>query len=171
MFIDRAGDADPLSPAAPTVGTSTKFSREDHGHGVEQRVLQQDPLADADTLGKFQIDDHGNAYTTEPDTEHGTAQSADFARFTHADYIGELSGEPNPLAQTLGRYYFLIVDHKLQVTANNAFGQLQWQDADWADLLVTGAAIVGREPMTPPPFLTSPKTAMCSLIGIPATSA
>ena len=117
-------------PATPTVGTSTNFSREDHGHGVEQRVLNQDPNADADTLGKFQIDPQGNAYTTEPDTEHGTAQSADFARFTHADYIGELSGEPNPLAQTLGTYYFLIVDHKLQVTANNAFGQLRWQDAD-----------------------------------------
>ena len=113
-----------------------------HGHPT-QRVLQQDPLADADTLGKFQIDDHGNAYTTEPDTEHGTAQSADFARFTHADYIGELSGEPNPLAQTLGKYYFLIVDHKLQVTANNAFGQLQWQDADWSDILVTNASYRG----------------------------
>ena len=96
----------------------TNFSREDHGH--EQRVLNQDPNADADTLGKFQVDPQGNAYTTTPDTEHGTAQTADFARFTHADYIGELSGEPNPLAQTLGTYYFLIVDHKLQVTANNS---------------------------------------------------
>ena len=77
-----------------------------------QRVLNQDPNADADTLGKFQIDPQGNAYTTTPDTEHGTAhRTADFARFTHADYIGELSGEPNPLAQTLGTYYFLIVDH------------------------------------------------------------
>ena len=83
-------------------------------------MLNQDPNASADTLGKFQIDPQGNAYTTTPDTEHGTAQSADFARFTHADYIGELSGEPNPLAQTLGTYYFLIVDHKLQVTANNS---------------------------------------------------
>ena len=108
-----------------------------------QRVLNQDPNADADTLGKFQIDPQGNAYTTTPDTEHGTAQSADFARFTHADYIGELSGEPNPLAQTLGTYYFLIVDHKLQVTANNSFGQLRWEDADWSDLLVAGAGYRG----------------------------
>ena len=54
-----------------------------------------------------------------------------------------MSGEPNPLAQTLGTYYFLIVDHKLQVTANNAFGQLRWQDADWSDLLVTGAGYRG----------------------------
>ena len=108
-----------------------------------QRVLNQDPNADADTLGKLQIDPQGNAYTTEPDTEHGTAQSADFARFTHADYIGELSGEPNPLAQTLGTYYFLIVDHKLQVTANNSFGQLRWEDAHWSDLLVTGAGYRG----------------------------
>ena len=54
-----------------------------------------------------------------------------------------MSGEPNPLAQTLGTYYFLIVDHLLQVTANNAFGQLRWQDADWSDLLVTGAAYRG----------------------------
>ena len=106
VFAARAGDADPVAPAAPTVGTSTNFSREDHGHGVEQRVLNQDPNADADTLGKLQIDPQGNAYTTEPDTEHGTAQSADFARFTHADYIGELSGEPNPLAQTT-RYLLL----------------------------------------------------------------
>ena len=143
VFGDRAGDADPEATATPTVGTSTNFSREDHGHGVEQRVLNQDPKADADTLGKLQVDPQGNAYTTEPDTEHGTAQSADFARFTHADYIGELSGEPNPLAQTLGTYYFLIVDHKLQVTANNSFGQLRWEDADWADLLVTGAAYRG----------------------------
>ena len=108
-----------------------------------QRVLNQDPNASADTLGKFQIDPQGNAYTTTPDTEHGTAQSADFARFTHADYIGELSGEPNPLAQTLGTYYFLIVDHKLQVTANNSFGQLRWEDAPWSDLLVTGAGYRG----------------------------
>ena len=108
-----------------------------------QRVLNQDPNADADTLGKFQIDPQGNAYTTTPDTEHGTAQSADFARFTHADYIGELSGEPNPLAQTLGTYYFLIVDHKLQVTDNNSFGQLRWEDAPWSDLLVTGAGYRG----------------------------
>ena len=121
VFADRAGDADPVAPADATVGTSENFSREDHGHGVQQRVLNQDPNADADTLGKLQIDPQGNAYTTEPDTEHGTAQSADFARFTNADYIGELSGEPNPLAQTLGTYYFLIVDHKLQVTANNSF--------------------------------------------------
>ena len=143
VFADRAGDADPLSPAAPTVGTSTNFSREDHGHGVEQRVLNQDPNASADTLGKFQVDPQGNAYTTTPDTEHGTAQTADFARFTHADYIGELSGEPNPLAQTLGTYYFLIVDHKLQVTANNSFGQLRWEDAAWSDLLVPGAGYRG----------------------------
>ena len=143
VFNDRAGDADPVAPAAPTVGTSTNFSREDHGHGVEQRVLNQDPNASADTEGKLQIDPQGNAYTTTPDTEHGTAQTADFARFTHADYIGELSGEPNPLAQTLGTYYFLIVDHKLQVTANNAFGQLRWQDADWSDILATGAGYRG----------------------------
>ena len=64
--------------------------------GYEQRVLNQDPNASADTLGKFQIDPQGNAYTTTPDTEHGTAQSADFARFTHADYIGELSGRAEP---------------------------------------------------------------------------
>ena len=108
-----------------------------------QRVLNQDPGADADTLGKFQIDAQGNAYTTTPDTEHGTAQDADFARFTHADYIGELSGEPNPLAQTLGTYYFLIVDHKLQVTANNSFGQLRWEDAPWSDLLLAGAGYRG----------------------------
>ena len=108
-----------------------------------QRVLNQDPNASADTLGKFQVDPQGNAYTTTPDTEHGTAQTADFARFTHADYIGELSGEPNPLAQTLGTYYFLVVDHKLQVTANNSFGQLRWEDAPWSDLLVTGAGYRG----------------------------
>ena len=108
-----------------------------------QRVLNQDPNADAGTEGKLQIDPQGNAYTTTPDTEHGTAQTADFARFTHADYIGELSGEPNPLAQTLGTYYFLIVDHKLQVTANNSFGQLRWQDADWSDILATGAGYRG----------------------------
>ena len=48
VFTNRAGDADPVAPAAPTVGTSTNFSREDHGHGVEQRVLNQDPNADAD---------------------------------------------------------------------------------------------------------------------------
>ena len=132
-----------MAPSTPTVGTSTNFSREDHGHGVEQRVLNQDPNADATTLGKFQIDPQGNAYTTTPDTEHGTAQTADFARFTHADYIGELSGEPNPLAQTLGTYYFLIVDHKLQVTANNSFGQLRWEDAPWSDLLVAGAGYRG----------------------------
>ena len=113
------------------------------GTSVEQRVLQQDPNADADTLGKFQVDPQGNAYTTTPDVEHGTAQSADFARFTHADYIGELSGEPNPLAQTLGTYYFLIVDHKLQVTVNNALGQLEWQDADWSDILLPLAAFRG----------------------------
>ena len=143
VFTNRAGDADPVAPAAPTVGTSTNFSREDHGHGVEQRVLNQDPNADVTTLGKFQIDPQGNAYTTTPDTEHGTAQDADFARFTHADYIGELSGEPNPLAQTLGTYYFLIVDHKLQVTANNSFGQLRWEDAPWSDLLVVNAGYRG----------------------------
>ena len=74
VFTNRAGDADPLSPSDPTVGTSTNFSREDHGHGVEQRVLNQDPNADADTEGKLQIDPQGNAYTTTPDTEHGTAQ-------------------------------------------------------------------------------------------------
>ena len=112
------------------------------GHPT-QRVLNQDPNASADTLGKFQVDPQGNAYTTTPDTEHGTAQSADFARFTHADYIGELSGEPNPLAQTLGTYYFLIVDHKLQVTANNSFGQLRWEDAPWSDLLVANAGYRG----------------------------
>ena len=60
----------------------------------------------------------------------GRRNQRTFARFTHADYIGELSGEPNPLAQTLGTYYFLIVDHKLQVTANNClWGQLRWEDA------------------------------------------
>ena len=112
------------------------------GHPT-QRVLNQDPNADATTLGKFQVDPQGNAYTTTPDTEHGTAQDADFARFTHADYIGELSGEPNPLAQTLGTYYFLIVDHKLQVTANNSFGQLRWEDAPWSDLLVVNAGYRG----------------------------
>ena len=143
VFSNRAGDADPVAPSTPTVGTSTNFSREDHGHGVDQRVLNQDPNASAGTLGKFQIDPQGNAYTTTPDTEHGTAQSADFARFIHADYIGELSGEPNPLAQTLGTYYFLIVDHKLQVTANNSFGQLRWEDADWSDLLVANAGYRG----------------------------
>ena len=113
------------------------------GTPTEQRVLNQDPNADATTLGKLQIDPQGNAYTTEPDTEHGTAQEADFGRFTHADYIGELSGEPNPLAQTLGTYYFLIVDHKLQVTETNALGQLSWEDADWSDLLVAGAGFRG----------------------------
>ena len=120
----------------------TTIDTHEVGH-PEQRVLNQAPNADADTLGKFQIDGQGNAYTTEPDTEHGTAQSADFARFTHADYIGELSGEPNPLAQTLGTYYFLIVDHKLQVTANNAFGVLRWEDASWSDLLVADAEYRG----------------------------
>ena len=120
----------------------TTIDTHEVGH-PEQRVFNQAPNASADTLGKFQIDPQGNAYTTEPDTEHGTAQSADFARFTHADYIGELSGEPNPLAQSLGSYYFLIVDHKLQVTANNAFGVLRWEDASWSDLLVVDAEYRG----------------------------
>ena len=53
VFTDRAGDADPVATDTPTVGTSTNFSREDHGHGIEQRVLNQDPNADADTLGKL----------------------------------------------------------------------------------------------------------------------
>ena len=52
VFANRAGDADPLSPAAPTVGTSTNFSREDHGHGVEQRVLNQDPNAERRHTGQ-----------------------------------------------------------------------------------------------------------------------
>ena len=81
VFADRAGDAAPqnVGPAAAAVGTATKYSREDHVHSedaaaTEQRVLNQDPAADADTLGKLQIDPQGNAYTTTPDTEHGTAQ-------------------------------------------------------------------------------------------------
>ena len=49
------------------------------GHPT-QRVLNQDPNADADTLGKFQIDPQGNAYTTTPDTEHGTAQDPPTSR-------------------------------------------------------------------------------------------
>ena len=56
---------------------------------------------------------------------------------------GSFRGEPNPLAQTLGTYYFLIVDHKLQVTANNSFGQLRWEDAPWSDLLVVNAGYRG----------------------------
>ena len=139
-----AGNTDLIPDAKTGVTGAVNTHDSDLGsHASAQRVLNQDPNADADTLGKIQIDPQGNAYTTEPDTEHGTAQSADFARFTHADYIGELSGEPNPLAQTLGSYYFLIVDHKLQVTANNSFGQLRWEDADWSDLLVAGAGYRG----------------------------
>ena len=144
VFANRAGDVDPVAPAAPTVGTSTNFSREDHGHGVEQRVLNQDPNASADHPGQVPGRPAGERL------HHHTgyrawhcAGSADFARFTHADYIGELSGEPNPLAQTLGTYYFLIVDHKLQVTANNSFGQLRWEDAPWSDLLVVNAGYRG----------------------------
>ena len=136
-----------------------------------QRVLNQAPNADADTLGKLQIDPQGNAYTTEPDTEHGTAQSADFARFTHADYIGELSGEPNPLAQTLGSYYFLIVDHKLQVTANNAFGVLRWEDASWSDLLVVDAEYRGVRSGDAGALPHIRKTAMSTLTGIATISA
>ena len=139
-----SGNTDLIPDAKTGVTGAVNTHDSDLGsHASAQRVLNQDPNADADTLGKLQIDPQGNAYTTEPDTEHGTAQDADFARFTHADYIGELSGEPNPLAQTLGTYYFLIVDHKLQVTANNSFGQLRWEDADWSDLLVAGAGYRG----------------------------
>ena len=141
-------NTDPVARNRGTTARNEASAAQDDidAHEVDhptQRVLNQDPNASADTEGKFQIDPQGNAYTTTPDTEHGTAQTADFARFTHADYIGELSGEPNPLAQTLGTYYFLIVDHKLQVTANNAFGQLRWQDADWSDILATGAGYRG----------------------------
>ena len=120
----------------------TTIDTHEVGHPT-QRVLNQDPNADADTLGKVQIDPQGNAYTTEPDTEHGTAQDADFARFTYAGYIGELSGEPNPRAQALGARYFLTTDHKLQVIASNAFGQNEWRDDDWVNILVAGARYRG----------------------------
>ena len=131
----------PLPPRWEPLPT---FSREDHGHGVEQRVLNQDPNAERRPPWASSRSTHRGTPTPPRRTLNtGRHKPPTFARFTHADYIGELSGEPNPLAQTLGTYYFLIVDHKLQVTANNSLGQLQWEDAAWSDLLVVNAGYRG----------------------------
>ena len=104
---------------------------------TEQRVLQQDPMGSAATLGKFQIDPTGNAYGTVPDTELGVLATGDFTVFNHADYAGELDFEPNAQSFPLGEHYFLIVDHKLRVTiASTAYpGTNEWADGDWSDLL------------------------------------
>ena len=112
---------------------------------TEQRVLQQDPMGSAATLGKFQIDPTGNAYGTVPDTELGVLATGDFTVFNHADYAGELDFEPNAQSFPLGEHYFLIVDHKLRVTiASTAYpGTNEWADGDWSDLLVAGARYRG----------------------------
>ena len=71
-----AGNTDLIPDAKTGVTGAVNTHDSDLGsHASAQRVLNQDPNADADTLGKLQIDPQGNAYTTEPDTEHGTAQS------------------------------------------------------------------------------------------------
>ena len=114
------------------------------GTHTEQRVLNEQPDdADADTLGKFIIEPGGNAYTTHQETVQGVPATGDFAVFSHANYIGELTGDPNPLSVPLGTYYFLTVDHRLRVTAINALNQQRWTNASWSDLLVTGGAYRG----------------------------
>ena len=169
----HAGDTGLIPDAKTGVAGAINTHNDAAGsHAASQRVLNQDPNAGATTLGKLQVDPQGNAYTTEPDTEHGTAQDADFARFTHADYIGELSGEPNPLAQTLGTYYFLVVDHLLQVTAKQRFravcdGRTPIGPTCW----LPARPIAAHEPTMPLHFRISSKTAMYSLTGIAATFA
>ena len=70
-----AGNTDLIPDAKTGVTGAVNTHDSDLGsHASAQRVLNQDPNADADTLGKLQIDPQGNIYTTEPDTEHGTAQ-------------------------------------------------------------------------------------------------
>ena len=114
------------------------------GTPTEQRVLQQDPVGDATTEGKFQIAPNGYAYTTIPDIQLGVLATGDFLPFDHAMYIGAFSGDPNPLSVPAGTYYFETVGHKLRKTALNAFGQLRWQDAPWSEILPTGARYRGN---------------------------
>ena len=114
------------------------------GTPTEQRVLNQDPVGDATTEGKFQIAPNGFAYSTIPDIELGTLATGDFENFDHTNYIGAFGGDPNPLSVPLGTYYFLTVDHKLRKTANNAFGQARWQDAPWSEILPAGARYRGN---------------------------
>ena len=115
------------------------------GTPTEQRVLNEQPDdADADTLGKFIIEPGGNAYTTHRETVQGVPATGDFAVFSHTNYIGELSGDPNPLSVTIGTYYFLTVDHRLRKTALNSLNQQAWTNAAWSDLLVTGGAYRGN---------------------------
>ena len=114
------------------------------GPATPQRVLNQDPVGDATTEGKFQIAPNGFAYSTIPDIELGTLATGDFENFDHPMYIGGFGGDPNPLSVPLGTYYFLTVDHKLRKTANNAFGQARWQDAPWSEILPAGARYRGN---------------------------
>ena len=114
------------------------------GTPTEQRVLQQDPVGDATTDGKFQIAPNGFAYSTIPDIELGTLATGDFENFDHTNYIGAFGGDPNPLSVPLGTYYFLTVDHKLRKTANNAFNQARWQDAPWSEILPAAARYRGN---------------------------
>ena len=114
------------------------------GTPTEQRVLQQDPVGDATTEGKFQIAPDGKAYSTIPDIQLGVLATGDFENFDHPMYIGAFSGDPNPLSVSLGTYYFLTVDHKLRKTANDAFGQARWQDAPWSEILSAGARYRGN---------------------------
>ena len=122
----------------------TPGTGEGGGPATPQRVLNQDPVGDATTEGKFQIAPNGFAYSTIPDIELGTLATGDFENFDHAMYIGAFGGDPNPLSVPLGTYYFLTVDHKLRKTANNAFGQARWQDAPWSEILPAGARYRGN---------------------------
>ena len=115
------------------------------GTPTEQRVLNEEPSeADADTLGKFIIDPSGNAYATHPETVQAVLATGDFAVFSHASYIGELGGDPNPLSVPIDTYYFLTTDHHLRKTALNSLNQAAWTNASWSDLLVTGARYRGN---------------------------
>ena len=114
---------------------------------IEQRVLHQDhPISASSTERKFIMDLTGEGYITEGDNILGVEATGDFANFTHANYIGELQGEPNPNSLSLNEYYFLKVDYKLRRTIadpNNA-GLLVFEDANWSDLLGAGARYRGH---------------------------
>ena len=89
---------------------------------TEQRVLQQDPMGSAATLGKFQIDPTGNAYGTVPDTELGVLATGDFTVFNHADYAGELDFETERPIIPAGRA--LLPDRRPQAAGYDCIDRL-----------------------------------------------
>ena len=105
---------------------------------VEQRVLV-DVDASANTVDKIVFHEESAFLTDEGVIHEATPQTATFADYVHADYLGVLEADPDPSIYVVGQWYFNRYNHRPRVVTDldpiAAGVQPGWIDAVLTELI------------------------------------